>query len=114
MTIPVAIPAPASPRSLVARIVAMEDKDRFTTLLPIKMALNILPWFSVIDRKEAAFLLPSSARLRIRIRFAVVKDVSADEKIAEKINKINKISNCMASLESNLEFHSFSHKIKFI
>ena len=46
--IPVAIPAPTLPRSLIAKVVAMDEAERFTILLPIKMALRSLPESSVI------------------------------------------------------------------
>ena len=75
--------------------------DRFTMLLPIKMALNILPESSVIFNTVFALFLPSSARARIRIRFTVVRAVSADEKNAERANKATKIIICVASPESS-------------
>ena len=81
--------------------------DKLTMLLPIRMALNILEESSVILRTIWAFLLPSSARLRIRIRFTVVSAVSADEKNAERANKIIRIINCATTLESTGKHHSF-------
>ena len=72
-----------------------------TILLPINMALNILPELSVIFKTVFARLLPSSARLRIRILLTVVSAVSADEKKAESINRIIKIISCVTSPESN-------------
>lgn len=53
-------------------------------LLPIKMALSILCILSVIVSTRLARLLPASAKVRIRIRLAVVKAVSAEEKNADK------------------------------
>ncbi len=70
-------------------------------LLPISMALNILPESSVIARTVLARLLPSSAKVRIRILLTVVSAVSADEKNADNNNKINRIMSRVASVESN-------------
>ena len=86
--IPVAIPAPTFPQSLMASDVARDDADRFTILLPIKIALSILPELSVMRGTHAALLSPSSASARIRIRFAVVRAVSAEEKKADKQSRI--------------------------
>ena len=86
--IPVAIPAPTFPQSLMASDVARDDADRFTILLPIKIALSILPELSVMRSTHAALLSPSSASARIRIRFAVVRAVSAEEKKADKQSRI--------------------------
>ena len=49
------------------------------------------------DTTTFAVLLPSSARVRIRILFTVVKHVSADEKNAESNNKITNTTICMAT-----------------
>ena len=84
---PVAIPAPTLPNRRSASVVAMLEADRFTTLLPINMALSILPESSVTFRTLAARLFPSSANVRIRIRLKVVSEVSAEEKNAERISK---------------------------
>ena len=86
--IPVARPAPTFPQSLMASDVARDDADRFTILLPIKIALSILPELSVMRSTHAALLSPSSASARIRIRFAVVRAVSAEEKKADKQSRI--------------------------
>ena len=86
--IPVAIPAPTLPQRLMASDVARDDADRFTILLPIKIALSILPELSVMRSTHAALLSPSSASARIRIRFAVVRAVSAEEKKADKQSRI--------------------------
>ncbi len=98
--IPVAIPAPALPKIFVARVVAREAEDRFTMLLPIRMALSILPESSVISSTFFARLLPSSAMLLRRILLEVVKAVSAEEKNADNNNKTIITINCMTSLES--------------
>ncbi len=87
---PVAIPAPTLPQILIAREVASEDADRFTMLLPIKIAESIFPELFVMRRTVAARLFPSSARVRIRMRLTVIKAVSADEKNAESISKSTK------------------------
>ena len=44
--IPVAAPAALLPNTSVARTVSMDEADRLTTLLPMSMALSILPWSS--------------------------------------------------------------------
>ncbi len=41
---PVAIPTALLPQRLIAKVVATEEADRLTMLLPIRMALNILPY----------------------------------------------------------------------
>ena len=70
----------------------MEEAERLTMLFPIKMALSILPESSVMRSTRSARLSPSSARVRIRILFTVVRAVSAEEKNAErKIKTIKKI-----------------------
>ena len=79
----------------------MEEAERFTRLLPIRMALNILPESSVILITILARLFPSSANERIRIRLTVVSDVSADEKNAESASKIIKTILWVTTLESN-------------
>ena len=43
---PVAIPTAAFPKISAARMVIIEEVDRFTTLFPMRMALNILLLFS--------------------------------------------------------------------
>ena len=86
--IPVAIPAPALPKKWIASDVETEEADRFTMLLPIKMAESILPGSSVMRSTRAARLFPDSARVRIRILLTVVSAVSAEEKNAERNNKI--------------------------
>lgn len=97
--IPVAA-ATAEPPNEYAILVVMEDADRLTMLLPIKMALNILPESSVISITFFARLLPSSAKERMRILLTVVSDVSAEEKNPEKNSKMIKIIICVATLES--------------
>jgi len=66
----------------------MEEADRLTTLLPIRMALSIFPWLAESFSTHWADLLPDSARFRMRILFTVVKAVSEDEKKADNPNKI--------------------------
>ncbi len=83
-------------------------------LLPIRIALSILPESSVIFNTVFARLLPSSARLRIRILFTVVKAVSADEKNAESISNINRIISCVASPESNYKSSPFLNLLDLI
>ena len=106
--IPVAIPVIALTLSLIpelfasfiAKVVVREEADKFTTLLPINMALSICVFSSISLSTREAFLFLSSANDLIRILFTVVKQVSADEKKAESASRISKITICRASLES--------------
>ena len=79
----------------------MDEAVRFTILLPIKTALNILEELSVTASTLAARLLPSSASVRIRMRFTVVREVSAEEKKPDSSNKIIRQINCMISVVCN-------------
>ena len=85
---------------VLARFVSREEADKFTTLLPINMALSICVFSSISLSTREAFLFLSSANDLIRILFTVVKQVSADEKKAESASRISKITICRASLES--------------
>jgi hypothetical protein len=80
---PVAIPAPTLPKCFIAKAVAMEEADRLTILLPMRIAESIFPESFVTRSTLSAFLFPDSDRVRIRILFTVVSAVSADEKNAE-------------------------------
>ena len=93
--IPVATPAPTLPNSWMASVVAREEAEILTMLFPISMALSILCMLSVMVRTRAACLLPDSARVRIRIRLAVVNAVSAEEKKADNSSKRAKTISCM-------------------
>ena len=75
--------------------------ERFTMLLPISIAVSIFEESSVIFNTIFAFLLPSSARLRIRIRFTVVSAVSAEEKKADSANSTISTINCV--IKSNIQ-----------
>ena len=99
--IPVATPAPTLPNSRSARVVAMLDAERFTMLLPINMALSILPESSVIFRARAARLFPSSASVSMRMRLKVVREVSAEEKNAERNSNTANTINWNMSSELN-------------
>ena len=99
--IPVAIPAPALPKNFVARVVARDDADRLTMLLPIRMAESILPESSVTLSTLSARLLPASDKVRRRILFTVVSAVSADEKNAESRSNTTKIISFAISPASN-------------
>ena len=98
--IPVATPAPVFPSRSIASTVAMEEEEIFTILLPIKIALSILPESSITFPSVIAFLLPSSIMERIRIRFTVVNAVSEQEKKADKKRRNNKTKKRMATLGS--------------
>ena len=98
---PVHIPTAALPNMRIAMDVAREEAPILTRLLPIRIVLSIFPELPVTFRRVFAFLFPCSARVWIRILFAVVIEVSADEKNAERHISTIKTRNCMASLESN-------------
>ena len=99
--IPVAIATAVAPSlKLYAIVVVNEDAERFTMLFPIRMALSIFDELSVTLITIFARLFPSSAKERILILFTVVKLVSADEKKADKNNKIINTIICMAALVS--------------
>ena len=100
VSIPVATPAPTLPNSLMASDVVSDDAERFTMLLPIRMAESIFGEFSVTLSTFSAFLLPASARVLMRILFTVVRAVSEDEKNAESANNINKNIICDMSSAS--------------
>ena len=97
---PVAIPAPALPQIFVARVVAMEDAERFTRLFPMRIAESILEEFSVTRSTLSARLSPASDRVRMRILLTVTSAVSAEEKKAESNKSIIKLISCAISLES--------------
>ena len=80
----------------------MEDAERLTTLLHIRIALSIFVGSSTSLLTVHAFLLPSSARLRIFILPTVVNAVSAEENTADKKSKINKIKRVATSLGSKV------------
>ena len=106
--IPVARPVIAltiveNPRLLaspIAKDVVSEDALRFTILLPISIELRSLVGSSTSLSTKAAFLTFSSAIDLMRILLTVVRHVSADEKNAEKTNRISKTIIREASLES--------------
>ena len=108
VSIPVAIPVirlaefekPDFLAIFIANVVVSYDAERFTILFPISIALNILVGFSQSFKTNAAFLLPSSAIDLRRIWFAVVRQVSAEEKNAERTSKISNIISFEASPES--------------
>ena len=98
---PVAIPTILLPQMWVARTVAREDAYRFTTLLPIRIALSILLGSSMIFNTYSACLSPFSASVRTRILLTVVSAVSAEEKKADSANSTISTINSIVSFESN-------------
>ena len=96
---PVAIPTILLPQMWVARTVAREDAYRFTTLLPIRIALSILLGSSMIFNTYSACLSPFSASVRTRILLTVVSAVSAEEKKADIKSSSFKINSCIPSPE---------------
>jgi hypothetical protein len=89
-------------KRFMANAVAIETADKLTSVLPINIALNIFDGFSTSLFMSLAFLLFSSARLRILNLFTVVNVVSADEKKADSSNSIPIIISCVTSLESKV------------
>ena len=85
---PVVTPVKLLPKIFIVSAVASAEAEIFTMLLPIRIALNILPEFSFILATVTALLLPSSIKERILILFTVVNAVSAEEKKADKANRI--------------------------
>ena len=81
--------------------VTKEEHDRFTILLPIKIALSIFEGSSVSSQTFFARLLPWSARDFILILLTVVKAVSADEKKELNINNITTIISPNVALNLN-------------
>lgn len=72
--------------------VTKAEAEILTILLPISIALSILPECSIISATIFALLLPSSIKARILMLLTVVNAVSADEKNADKTSsKIIKI-----------------------
>ena len=68
---PVHIPTAALPNMRIAMDVAREEAPILTRLLPIRIVLSIFPELPVTFRRVFAFLFPCSARVWIRILFAV-------------------------------------------
>jgi hypothetical protein len=77
----------------MASAVAKEDAERFTILLPIKIADSIFLGVDTTFKTLAAFLLPSSAMVFNLILFTVVSAVSADEKKADSASNTNRTIN---------------------
>ena len=107
---PVAIPTALLPQRLMAKVVATEEADRLTILLPIRMALSILPYWSKMASTRMAPLWSSSAKVRSRTRLTVEKAVSAEEKKADKNTSTPSETSCMTPVVSN-DFHSFTISI---
>ena len=105
VSIPVAIPAPILVFSssqirlhtVKANEVEMEEADRFTMLLQIRMQLNIFDWFSSSFMTRMAALFLSSARARIFSLLTVVSAVSAEEKKADNKSSTTMINIVIAS-----------------
>ena len=83
--IPVTTPAPIDWKYSIASVVAREDAERLTILLPIRIALSILLGFSMSFDTIIARFDFSSVKARIRSLFTVVNAVSADEKFLSKM-----------------------------
>ena len=80
-------------------------------LLPIRTAESIFAGWSIILITRAALLLPSSTKDSTLILFTVINEVSADEKNADKTNKITiAISWMILSVSKK---NPSSHKIKY-
>ena len=98
---PVAILTPQSCHNLKANVVVKAEAERFTILLPIRIALSILGESSIIFNTMSALLSPSSDRLRSLMELTMVSAVSADEKKADKAIKIIININCIKESVSN-------------
>jgi hypothetical protein len=81
--------------------VAMEEADKFTTLLQIRIVLSKRCWSSISFNTSAARLLFSSASARIRNLLTVVSAVSAEEKNADSAMSAIITIMFIASLGSN-------------
>ncbi len=75
-----------------------------TILLPIRMALNIFPYWSKMASTRIAPLLSSSAKVRSRTLLTVEKAVSAEEKKADKSTRTPNEVSCMTPVVSNVVF----------
>ena len=89
------IPTLPLPKQRMASRVAREDAEMLTILFPIKIAESILPECSCTFVRVIAFVFPSSTNDRIFILFTVVREVSADEKKAERPSSRNRAIHCM-------------------
>ena len=108
--IPVPTPTYMSPKARVTRIVARDEAEIFTILLPIRIALNIFGWLSSTFIKVWALLKPASARFLTRILLTAIIAVSDDEKNADNANSPITMSICRACPESkkiNSYFYMF-------
>ena len=85
---PVTIPVALLPHTLIVNDVANAEQLILTMLLPIRTAESIFAGWSIILITRAALLLPSSTKDSTLILFTVINEVSADEKNADKTNKI--------------------------
>lgn len=90
--IPVAIPTAILPQRSIAKEVAREEALKFTMLLPIKMALSILEYWSKTPFNVCARRFPSSHNVRIFIRLTVERAVSEAEKKADNANRTSKMN----------------------
>ena len=81
-------------------MVVMEEAVRLTMLLPIRTALNSFSGLEMSRLTVLARLFPSSSRFLMRILLTVVRAVSAEEKKADKINRIHSTINCVTASAS--------------
>lgn len=93
VTTPVAIATkvPESPKREITNDVVNEEAPMFTKLFPTRIELNKRSSLDNNFSTIAAFLFPSSARLRILILLTDKKAVSVHEKTPEKIIKMTNI-----------------------
>ena len=113
VSIPVAIPMAALPKSFWAKTVVNAEAAIFTILLPIRMVLRNFVFLSSKDSTSPAFFTPSSAMDLILSLFNDVNAVSADEKNAESNKRANSIINRAASPESKIS-HSLKKVINLV
>ncbi len=75
-----------APSSTVATTVAIDEAERFTTLLPIRMVDSIRSKSSAMRSASRAFSSPSSARFCMRMRLMQEYAVSDAEKNADSVS----------------------------
>jgi hypothetical protein len=113
VSVPLAKAMAALPQRFNARVVTREAAERFTMLFPIRIALSIFPESSVAFRTVFDRLSPSSASALSFILFAVVREVSAEEKKAERSTRIISIKNCIADVASKNHHLLFDSNIPY-
>ena len=103
VSIPVAIPTAAFPHTFITKEVIREDALMFTILLPIRMALiNLLLLSSTLCSLSILLVGDSSTIERTLMTLIVVMAVSAEEKKADRNNRIIRVQSCMTPVVSKI------------